>query len=86
MFYKAPFAIWLVFRCTPVWQWRLLFSVFLFIFYAYLGGTSHFDQYSRLTICLNIFRFSANNLKTNLKFEKKLSISMWARQDKTIDE
>ena len=32
-------------------------------------NTLHFDQYSSLAICLNIFRFSANNLKTNL--EKK---------------
>ena len=30
-----------------------------------------FDQYLRLAICLKKFRFSANNSKTNLKFEKK---------------
>ena len=30
-----------------------------------------FEQYSRLPIRLNIFRFSAINLKTNSKFGKK---------------
>ena len=31
----------------------------------------HFNQYSELAISLNIFLFSANNSKTNSKFEKK---------------
>ena len=39
-------------------------------------NTWHFDQYSRVAICLNIFWFSANNSKPNLKFEKKLSICL----------
>ena len=30
-------------------------------------NTLHFDQYSCLAIRFNIFRFSANNAKTNLK-------------------
>ena len=30
----------------------------------------HFDQYSRIYICLNTVRFSAKISKTNLKFEK----------------
>ena len=34
-------------------------------------NTLKFDQYSRLIIRLNIFRFSAEISKTNLKFEKK---------------
>ena len=34
-------------------------------------NTLHFDQYSRLSIRLNIFWFSAKISKTNLKFEKK---------------
>ena len=34
------------------------------------------NQYSRLSIRLNIFRFSANNSKTNLKFEEMPSISL----------
>ena len=30
----------------------------------------HFDQYSRRAISLHLFRFLANNQKTNSKFEK----------------
>ena len=33
-------------------------------------NTLQFGQYSRLAIRLNIFRFSANNSKAVLKFEK----------------
>ena len=36
----------------------------------------HFDQYSCLAISLNIFYSLAINSKMNLKFEKKLSISL----------
>ena len=32
-------------------------------------NTLHYDQYSHLTICLNTFRFLANNSKTNLTFK-----------------
>ena len=35
-----------------------------------------FDQYSRLFISLNVYQFSAKILKTNLKFEQKLFISL----------
>ena len=35
-------------------------------------NTLYFDQFPRLAIRSNIFRFSANNLKTNPKFEKKI--------------
>ena len=35
-------------------------------------NTLHFDQYSRLPICLNIFQFYASNSNSNTKFEKKL--------------
>ena len=45
----------------------------------------HFDQQSRLIICLNIFRFSANNSKTNLKFEKSFPFDRSAVRDKYID-
>ena len=38
-------------------------------------STLDFDQYSLLAISLNIYQFSANNSKTDLKFEKKLSNS-----------
>ena len=37
----------------------------------YIANTFHFDQYSRLSVRLNIFRFSAKILTNNLKFEKK---------------
>ena len=33
-------------------------------------NTLHFDPYSRFSICSNIFRFSANNLKKNSNSEK----------------
>ena len=33
----------------------------------------NFDQFSGLAIHLNIFMFLANNLKTNLKFEKNIN-------------
>ena len=36
--------------------------------------TTHFDQYLHLDISLNIFWFSVNKLKTNLKFEKIFSL------------
>ena len=36
-----------------------------------------FDQYSRLAIRLKKFLFLAKNSKTNLKFEKKLSMSLY---------
>ena len=42
------------------------------IIYVQQYNTLHFDQYSRLSICLNIFEFSVNNTKNNLKFEKKI--------------
>ena len=34
-----------------------------------INNTLNFDQYSCLAICFDIFRFSAINSKTNLKFE-----------------
>ena len=45
----------------------------------------HFDQYSRLAIRLNIFRLSANDSKTNLKFVKSFLLVRRARRDKSID-
>ena len=35
-----------------------------------------FDPYLHFAIRLNSFRYMVNNSKTNLKFEKKLSISL----------
>ena len=46
--------------------------------------TLPFDQYSRLVIRLNIFRFSAIYSKMNLKLEKN-SIVCRARRDKSTD-
>ena len=43
------------------------------------------DQYSPLAIRLNIFRFSANNLKTNFKYEKSFAFVCRACQDESID-
>ena len=43
-----------------------------------------FDQYSRLTIVLNKFRFSAKNSKNNSKFEKSFPLVCRARWDKSI--
>ena len=34
----------------------------------------HIDQYSRLAIRFDIFQFSANNSKTNMKFEKSFPL------------
>ena len=47
-------------------------------------NTLHFDQYSRLAIRLNIFRYSAIKSETILKFEKN-PLVCWARYDKFID-
>ena len=47
--------------------------------------TLHFDQYSRLAICFNIFRFSAINSKTNLNRKKCFPLVCRARRDKSID-
>ena len=47
-----------------------------------LCNTMHFDQYSLLAILLNIFLFSANNSKTNLK---KKTFHNRARRDESID-
>ena len=49
-------------------------------------NTLHFDQYSQLAIRFNIFWFSASNLKTNLKFEKKnFPIVCRTCRDESID-
>ena len=48
-------------------------GVFLELLVAAKNNTFHFDQYSRLSIRLNIFRVSAKISKTNLKFEKSFS-------------
>ena len=45
----------------------------------------HFDQYSRLTIHMNIFRFSAINSKMNLKFFKSFPLVCRTRHDEFID-
>ena len=42
-------------------------------------NTVKFDQYSRLAIRLNIFRFSANNSKTNQKYVKSFQLVCRAR-------
>ena len=68
------FFFWSIIR-KRIQNWKKTFHYFVYfdktnplIYNALL-----FDQYSRLTISSNIFRFSANNSKTNLK---KLSISL----------
>ena len=48
-------------------------------------NTLHFDQYSRLTILLDIFRYSAKISKTNYKFEKNFPLVCRACQDESID-
>ena len=49
----------------------------------FIDNTLHFNQYSRV---LNIFWFSADNLKTKLKLKKKLStIVCRACRDKSIE-
>ena len=41
-----------------------------------IQSTLQFDQYSRLTILFNIFGFLSKTSKKNLKFRKKLYISL----------
>ena len=49
-----------------------------------IDKTLHFDQYSHLSIRLNIFRLSANNSKKNSKFKKSFPLACRACQDKSI--
>ena len=48
-------------------------------------NTLQFDQYSRLAIRLDNFRFSAINSKTNLKFEKKFPLVCRDSRNDPID-
>ena len=48
-------------------------------------NTMHYDQYSRLAICLNIFQFSVINSKTILKFGKSFSLVSRTCRDESID-
>ena len=48
-------------------------------------NTLQFDQYSRITVRLNIYCFSAKISKTNSKFEKSFTLVCRTSQDKSID-
>ena len=48
-------------------------------------STLQFDQYSRLTILFNIFRFSSKISKKNLKFRKSFTLVCRARLDEFIN-
>ena len=70
----------------PLFQHHSLRKSKMIMAVAWENNTLHFDQYSQLTIRLNIFQFSADiQLKRDLKFDKKKSISYSkARRDKSI--
>ena len=50
-----------------------------------LQSILHFDQYPRLSIRSNIFKFSANNSKTNSKFQEYFPLVCRACWDESID-